>query len=128
MGGFGLEGLVPGVAYSIETVEVDKTTHQNRFLGWIGKPQQKFKTGETQDWGDVFTRNRTQSNQIPGGTERDVEPTQPATEPWQEQIGRHPRRPRFRQCLRLCRRFGIAKKVDIISRRMKRFQIGNVFR
>ena len=52
-GRFRIRGLVPGVAYSVEAVELDNTTHQNRFLGWIGKPEQRFKTGETQDWGDV---------------------------------------------------------------------------
>ena len=55
-GRFRIRGLVPGVAYSVEAVELDNTTHQNRFLGWIGKPEQKFKTGETQDWGDVCAK------------------------------------------------------------------------
>ncbi len=55
-GRFRIRGLVPGVAYSVEAVELDNTTHQNRFLGWIGNPEQKFKTGETQDWGDVCAK------------------------------------------------------------------------
>jgi hypothetical protein len=55
-GRFRIRGLVPGVAYSIDAVERDKTTHENRFLGWIGKPQRTFKTSETQDWGDVCAK------------------------------------------------------------------------
>ena len=59
-GRFRIGGLVPGVAYSIDAIEIDKTTHQNRFLGWIGKPEQKFKSGETQDWGDVCAKKSYQ--------------------------------------------------------------------
>ncbi len=55
-GRFRISGLVPGVAYSFDAMELDNTTHQNRFLGWIGKPQQTFKAGETQDWGDVCAK------------------------------------------------------------------------
>ncbi len=59
-GRFRISGLVPGVAYSVSAAELDDTTRQNRFRGWIGKPQQKFKTGETQDWGDVCAKESYQ--------------------------------------------------------------------
>jgi RNA polymerase sigma factor (sigma-70 family) len=55
-GRFRISGLVPGVSYSADAIEINKTTQVNRFLGWIGKPEWTVRPGEAQDWGDVQAR------------------------------------------------------------------------